>query len=73
MYMPAQDLTIAESNRLSKFDEYIVTFNKKNALSHVEIYVCSWILIMIGFTWLVTSSWILEGKNRTIVKKCSGR
>jgi len=33
MYMPAQDLTIAESNRLSsKFDEYIITFNKKNVL-----------------------------------------
>jgi len=26
--MPAQDLTTAESNRLSsKFDEYIITFN----------------------------------------------
>jgi len=32
MYMPAQDLTIAESNRLSKFDEYIVTFNKKKCI-----------------------------------------
>jgi len=29
--MPVQDLTIAESNRLSsKFYEYIITFNKKN-------------------------------------------
>jgi len=28
MYMPAQDLTIAESNRSSsQFDEYIITFN----------------------------------------------
>jgi len=57
-------LLFAEKNGLLIIVDFPLKIALRNAIHrHVEIYARSWILTMIGFTWLVTVSWIFKEKT----------